>query len=182
MLCHLRRELAYGRAYRCLTMSGVLVIVSSMTSYAYKNGEMVEIPDTVVSEDAEIRGPVNNTLVLRPGVNVTTLAAVSGTVRVMSGATLRAQGPVSGTVSVEDGARAIIHGQAGGTIKIDRGAEVHLLPGAVALGVIRVEGSLINEGVRGANVSGPGNVEDREGSTVRHPDRTLPDGTTVYEN
>lgn len=141
-------------------MSVVLDIVNNMPSYTYENGQMIELPDTVVSEDTEIREPVRNTLVLRPGVNVTTFAAVSGTVRVMSGATLQARGSVSGTVSVEDGARAVIHGQAGGTIKIDRGAEVHLLPGAVALGVIRVDGSLINEGVRGVNVSGPGIVED----------------------
>lgn len=182
MLYFLRRELAYGWVDRCLSMSGVLAIVSGMTSYTYKDGEMIEIPDTVVSEDTEIREPVNNTLVLRPGVNVTTLAAVNGTVRVMVGATLQARGPVSGTLSVEDGARALIHGRAGGTIKIDRGAEVRLLPGAVALGVIRVDGSLINEGVRGVNVSGSGTVEDRAGSTVRSPDRTLPNGATVYKD
>lgn len=155
--------------------------MSSMTSYTYKDGEMIEIPDTVVFEDTEIREPVSNTLVLRSGVNVTTFAAVSGTVRIMSGATLQARGPVSGTLSVEQRARAFIHGRADGTIKIDRGAEVHLLSGAVALGVIRVDGALINEGVRGENVSGPGTVEDRAGSTVRRPDRTLPNGATVYE-
>lgn len=163
-------------------MSVVLAIVNNMPSYTYENGEMIEIPDTVVSEDTEIREPVTNTLVVCPGVSVTTLAAVSGTVRVMSGATLQARGSVSGTVDVENGARALFHGQASGTISIERGAEVHLLSGAVALGVIRVYGTLVNDGVRGVNVSGPGTVEDREGSTVRRPDRIMPDGTTIYRS
>ena len=57
---------------------------------------------------------------------------------------------------------------------------MHLLPGAVALGVLRIEGTLINEGTRGVDVSGRGTVDDREGSILRRPDRSLPDGTTVY--
>jgi hypothetical protein len=56
---------------------------------------------------------------------------------------------------------------------------MHLLPGAVALGVLHIEESLINEGTRGGNVSGRGSIDDRKGSTVRRPDRSLPDGTTV---
>ncbi|WP_146071794.1 hypothetical protein [Cryobacterium sp. Y50] len=153
-----------------------------MTTYTYQNGQMIKIPDTVIAEDVEIRESISNTLIVRPGVNVTTLASITGTVRVMTGATLEARGSVSGTVGVEDGARATFHGQANGSINVDRGAVMHLLPGAVALGVLRIEGSLINEGTRGVNVSGRGAVDDREGSTVRRPDRSLPDGTSIYES
>ena len=152
-------------------MSVALNIVNFMTTYTYQNGQMIEIPDTVIAEDVEIRESISNTLIVRPGVNVTTLASITGTVRVMSGATLEARGSVSGTVGVEDGARATFHGQANGSINVDRGAVMHLLPGAVALGVLRIEGSLINEGTRGVNVSGRGTVDDRAGSTVRRPDR-----------
>jgi len=162
-------------------MSVVLDIVNGMPSYTYRNGQMIEIPDTVVSKDTEIRESISNTHIIRPGIYVTTFAAISGTVRVMSGATLVAKASVSGTVDVENGARAVFHGRASGTIKVDRGAEVHLMRGSVALGFIQVDGTLINEGIRGVNVSGPGRVDDREGPTVRRPDRTLPDGTTVYE-
>jgi hypothetical protein len=172
----------WGRSGNPQRMSEVLDIVSIMPSYTYKDGQMVEIPDTVVSEDTEIREPISNTLVLRPGVVVTAFAAISGTVRLMPGATLEARGDVSGTVNVERDARAVFHGRAGGTIKIDLGAEVHLLPRAVALGVIHVEGTLVNEGTRGVNLSGPGIIDDRDGSRVRSPDRTLADGTTIYES
>ena len=161
-------------------MSVALNIVIFMTSYTYRNGQMTEIPDTVIAEDLEIRESISNTLIVRPGVNVTTLASITGTVRVMTGATLEARGSVSGTVGVEDGARATFHGQASGSINVDRGAVMHLLPGAVALGVLRIEGTLINEGTRGVNVSGRGTFDDREGSIVRRPDRSLPDGTAIY--
>jgi hypothetical protein len=161
-------------------MSVALNILSFMTTYTYQNGQMIEIPDTVIAEDVEIGEPISNTLIIRPGVNVTTLASITGTVRVMTGATLEARGSVSGTVGVEEGALATFHGQASGSINVERGAVMHLLAGAVALGVLRIEGSLLNEGTRGVNVSGGGTVEDREGSIVRRPDRSLPDGTTVY--
>lgn len=174
-------ERSAGPACERLSMSEVITIVSVMPSYTYRNGRMVEVPDTVISEDAEIHDPISNTLILRPGVNVTIHSTISGTVEVMSGATLHARGTLSGTVSVAEDANVVVHRRASGTIHINRGAEVHLLPGSIALGVIRVEGRLINEGTRSENVSGPGSIEDRPGSTVRVPDRTLPDGTTVYE-
>lgn len=158
-----------------------MAIVALMPSYTYRDGRMVEVPDTVLTEDSEISHPISNTLVIRPGVTVTTLATVSGTVHAMPGSTLDARGAVTGTVSAEAGARVIVHKAASGTINVESGAVVHLMPGAVALGVLHVEGTFINEGTRGANVSGGGEIEDREGSAVRHPDRTLSDGTTIYE-
>lgn len=162
-------------------MSSLIDIVMFMPSYTYRDGRMIEIPDTVVTEDTEIHDRISNTLVIRPGVKVTTFAPVSGTVRVMSGSTLDARGTVSGTVGLDDGARATFHGKASGTINVDRGAIAQLMPGAVALGILHVEGTLINEGTRGTNVHGRGSVEDRDGSIVRPPSRTLPDGTTIYE-
>lgn len=156
-------------------------MVNLMPNYTYRDGRIVEIPDTVLTEDSEIHHPINNTIVIRPGVTATMFASVSGTVRVMAGSTLDARGPVSGTVSAEAGARVTLRSAANGTINVDSGAIVHLMPGAVALGVLHVEGTLINEGTRGVNVSGGGKIEDREGSTVRRPGRTLSDGTTIYE-
>lgn len=163
-------------------MSAALTIVKAVPTYTYRNGEMIEIPDTVVVEDTEIHNSISNSLIIRPGVTVITFASVSGTIQVMSRATLDARGPISGTVSISDGARVNFHDAANGTITVDRGAVVHLLPGSVALGAIHLEGTLVNEGVRGINVTGNGTVEDREGSMVRRPDRTLPDGTTIYES
>lgn len=152
-----------------------------MTSYTYRDGTMIEVPDTIANEDTEIHEPVENTLVIRPGVAVVSYARISGTIVVMTGATLDARGPVSGTVTIQDEAHATFHSTASGTIKVSGGAVMHLRPESIALGVLKVEGTLINEGTRGPNVTGQGVVDDRIGSIVRRPDRTLRDGTTVYE-
>lgn len=152
-----------------------------MANYTYRDGKMVEVPDTIATEDTELHEPVKNTLIIRPGVAVVSYAKISGTIVVMPGATLDARGPVSGTVTIQDEARATFHSSASGTVKVSGGAVMHLLPGSIALGVLKVEGTLINEGTRGLNVTGQGVVDDRIGSIVRRPDRTLRDGTTVYE-
>lgn len=39
-------------------------------SFHYKDGDLVEIPDTIVTESCEIREPVKSTFVIRPGVHV----------------------------------------------------------------------------------------------------------------
>ncbi|MGP5197341.1 hypothetical protein [Arthrobacter rhombi] len=152
-----------------------------MANYTYRDGKMVEVPDIIATEDTELHEPVKNTLIIRPGVAVVSYAKISGTIVVMPGATLDARGPVSGTVTIQDEARATFHSSASGTVKVSGGAVMHLLPGSIALGVLKVEGTLINEGTRGLNVTGQGVVDDRIGSIVRRPDRTLRDGTTVYE-
>ena len=85
-----------------------------MPSSEYRNGKMVEIPDTVLYESGEHTGDVTNTLILRPGVTVTASGVLSGTVNVQSGATLNATGPVSGTVHVTAGADVTIFDQMGG--------------------------------------------------------------------
>jgi hypothetical protein len=157
-------------------------IVMLMTSYTFRNGQMVEVPDTVVTEDTDFHDSISNTLVIHPGITATTFANVSGTVRVMAGAAFDARGAVSGTVTVDAGAVATFHSVANGSIHVSDQGLAHLLPGAIALGTMRIDGRLINEGVRGVNVSGVGFVEDREGSSVRRPTRTLSDGTTVYED
>jgi hypothetical protein len=113
---------------------------------------MIEIPDTVVSEDTEIRGPVTNTLVTCPGVSVTTLDAVSGTVRVMSGDTLPARARCLGWLTSRTG----------------------LAPCSTAKQAAQ------SRCVRGVRVSGSGPVKYREGSTLRPPVRTMPSGTTIY--
>lgn len=73
----------------------------------------------------------------------------------------------SGTVNISRDARVVFHGRVSGTINVGTGALMHLLPKAVALGVLNVDGTLVNEGMRGTNVIGCGVVDDREGSTVR---------------
>lgn len=153
-----------------------------MTSYTYRDGKMVEVPDTIVSEDTELHEPVKNTLIIRPGVTVVSYAKISGTIVVMPGAMLDAHGPVSGTVTIQGEARAAFHGSANGTVKVSKDAVMHLLPESSALGVLEVEGTLINEGTRGLNVTGQGVIDDRIGSIVRRPERTLRDGSTVYES
>jgi hypothetical protein len=45
---------------------------------------------------------------------------------------------------------------------------------------MHIEGTLINQGTRGVQLHGDGDVEDREGSTVRPPDEVWDDGTVVY--
>jgi hypothetical protein len=142
---------------------------------------MVEVPDTTVSEDCIIDVPVDNTLVIEPGVNAIARAPISGTVEVQQDSVLDARSDVSGTVHLSRGARAVFHGRANGTINIEAGAVMRLLPKATALGTLIVDGTLINEGTRGVNVSGSGTVDDREGSTVRQPNKTLSDGSMVYE-
>lgn len=153
-----------------------------MPSYTYRAGELVEVPDIIVSESCEIREPVKNTVIIRSGAQVTARSTLSGTVTVEQGAVLEAHGPVNGTVTIEGGARAVFHDRASGTIHVRAGGEARLTPTAVALGTMTVDGVLTNEGVRGVQVKGSGEVIDAPGSMVREPDETLTYGTVVYRS
>jgi hypothetical protein len=153
-----------------------------MPSYTYRDGQLVEIPDTVITEDTDLRESVTNTVIVRGPATATAYAPLSGTVTVESGATLITHGAVNGTVNVSNEGTVIFHGPANGTLHIGAGGLVHIQRGASAIGTMQIEGVLINDGVRGANIRGDGLVEDRPGSQVRQPDRTLPDGTTIYTN
>lgn len=151
-----------------------------MPSYEYRDGELVEVPDIVVSESCDLHDDVKQTLVVQSGVILTTHGRISGTVEVQSGANLNARSDVSGTVSVAVSAEATFYGRMSGTLTVSRGGVATLAPSAIALGVMKIDGTLINEGTRGVRVHGTGAVEDREGSTVRPPDEQLGDGTVVY--
>ena len=67
-----------------------------------------------------------------------------------------------------------------GSLNMNRGGVVTLAESAVALGTMRIDGTLSNHGTRGTNVHGAGVIDDREGSTVRPPDETRDDGTAIY--
>ncbi len=151
-----------------------------MPSYQYRDGELVEVPDLVMSESGDVHDAVNNTLVIESGVSVTTHGVVNGTVSVRRGARLDAVNKVNGTVHVESGAEATFKHSMGGTLHVERGGTATLEASAVALGTMHIEGMLINHGTRGGSVHGAGQVDDREGSTVRPPDETLDDGTVIY--
>jgi len=153
-----------------------------MPTYEYVNGKMVEVPDTEIRESGTLAGDVSNTLIVRPGVTLTTTGAISGTVNVERGATLKATGPISGTVHVASGAEADFHGRMSGTLHVTTGGTAHLTPGSVALGSMHIDGLLINEGTRGVSVKGRGSVQDRPGSTVRQPDEVADDGAVIYRN
>lgn len=151
-----------------------------MPSYEYRDGELVEVPDIVVSESGDLHEDVKQTLVVESGVMLTTHGRISGTVEIQPGATLNAQSDVSGTVSVAATAEATFHGRMSGTLTVSPGGVATLAPSAIALGVMKIDGTLINEGTRGVRVHGTGAVEDREGSTVCPPDEHREDGTVVY--
>lgn len=151
-----------------------------MASFEYRDGEMIEVPDVVVDESGELTEDVSRTLVIEPGVTLRTFGKLSGTVTVRRGAALDARGSVSGTVSVAERAEATFHGRASGTLNVARGGVITLAETAIALGVMRVDGTLVNYGTRGIDVRGAGVVDDREGSTVRQPDERLGDGSTIY--
>lgn len=173
-----RQRMLSSRANHDLSV--LLRMVRDVPTYTYRNGRLVEIADTIVAKDTEFTEPISNTMIILPGVKAITTGPVSGTVQLMESASLDARGPVTGTVSVADAAHLTVHERAGGTLHIAAGGVAHLLPGSVALGTMRVDGTLINEGTRGVQISGSGYVDDRDGSTVRQPDAWGPDGTSVY--
>jgi len=151
-----------------------------MPSYTYGDGELVEVPDTIITVSCEIREPVKNTLIIRSGAHVTSWAQISGTVVVEHDAVLETHAGVGGTVDIHAGGRALFRGKVGGTIHVHEGGAATLVDTAVALGTMKVDGVLTNEGVRGVQVHGQGRVIDAPGSTVRQPDETWPEGTVVY--
>lgn len=153
-----------------------------MPSYQYVDGRMVEIPDLVIDESCELQETIKQTVVLRNGAEVVVHGVVKGTVQVQRGSRVEFMNAVNGTVNVETGASASFFYRLGGTLNVYAGGSAFLSSSAVALGSMCIEGTLINEGVRGVNVSGSGVVEDREGSTVRLPDETWHDGTVVYRD
>ncbi|MEA9987067.1 hypothetical protein [Subtercola sp. RTI3] len=148
-------------------------------SYTYRNGEMVQVEDTIVDVDSELDGTIDTTLLVQAGARLTTSGTLNGTVSVLNGH-LVAHGRVNGTVHVASGSSAIFHGPLSGTLSVDSGATAHLMPTVVALGKMRIDGRLVNQGVRTANVTGGGSVVDQGTGHVRQPDETLPDGTTIY--
>ena len=151
-----------------------------MPSYESRDGEMVEVPDFVVTESGDLHEPVTRTLIIQPGVTLNVTAKISGTVDIGDGSTLNAQSGVGGTVHVRPGGQVTFHERMGGTLHIARGATATIEPNATALGTINVDGTLINFGTRGVQVHGTGIVDDREGSSVREPDETQEDGTVIY--
>lgn len=151
-----------------------------MTSFELRNGELVEVPDDIISESGVYDRDIARTLQITPGVRMTTTGKVSGTVNVGEGAEWIAVGDVSGTVTIAAGATVTFERHASGTIDIQKGAEATLGPDCVALGIISVDGLLVNQGTRGVNVLGAGTVDDTPGSRVRQPDEVRADGTTVY--
>lgn len=151
-----------------------------MPSYEHRDGELVEVPDLVINESGDLHQSVKNTLVIQPGVTLNLHGRVSGTVRVEAGGTLIARNDVSGTVNVASTAQATFYEQLSGTLHVERGGVATLAPASVATGTMHIEGTLVNEGTRGRQVHGSGVVDDREGSTIRQPDETWEDGTTVY--
>lgn len=153
-----------------------------MPSYVYRNGDMVEVPDTTVTESCEIHESVTNMLIVQAGATVTAHSSISGTVNLERGSRLEVRGPVNGTVVISSGARATFYDRVGGTVHVHADAEAVLAPGAAALGTLKVEGLLTNEGVRGIQVSGSGRVVDAPGSEVRQPDERWSDGTVVYRS
>ena len=148
-------------------------------SYEYRDGEMREVEDVVLTESAVLYEPVSRTVIIEAGAQVTTHGTISGTVEVRDGQ-LDAVGPVSGTVNVARGATAHFSSRMSGTLVVRPGGKAHLRPGAVATGTMIIDGVLVNEGTRGVQVSGVGTVEDRAGSAVREPDELWDDGTAVY--
>jgi hypothetical protein len=151
-----------------------------MPTYEYRNGQMVELPDVVITESGDLHDDVKRTVIVESGVELTTHGKISGTVNVRPDGTLIARGGVGGTVNVSTGARATFHGNLGGTLNVDRGGAAILASSASALGAMNIIGTLDNYGTRGKEVRGSGRVTDHDGSTVREPDETWADGTTVY--
>lgn len=151
-----------------------------MPSYRYENGEMIEVPDTIVNESGELHDDVSATLIVKPNIEVVLHGHVNGTIRIEGGARAEIRGDVGGTVHISRGAEATFYGRMGGTVHVEKGGTATFTSGVVALGTMRVEGVLVNYGTRSIMVSGSGTVDDREGSTVRQPDETHEDGTVVY--
>ena len=138
------------------------------------------MPDDIISESGVYDRDIARTLQIAPGVQVTTTGKISGTVNVGEGAQWIAVGDVSGSVTISAGATVTFERHASGTLHIQEGAKATFGPKCVALGVITVEGVLVNQGTRGVNVLGSGTVDDLPGSRVRQPDEVRADGTTVY--
>lgn len=151
-----------------------------MPSYCYHDGQLVEVPDTIITVSCDIREPVRNTLIIRSGARVRTLARISGTLIVERGAFLEAEAPVDGTVDVHSGGSATFLAEVGGTMHVRVGGLATLEHTAQALGSMMIDGVLTNKGVRGVQLSGHGQVIDAPGSTIRTPDETSPDGRQVH--
>jgi hypothetical protein len=149
-------------------------------SFEYRNGQLVPVEDVVISESGELHENIDRTLVIENGATVTSYGTINGTVQLTAGTTFDARGTINGTVNVQRDAVANFHAGLNGTLNVNQGGVARLAPAAVSLGAKHIDGTLINEGVRGVQVSGSGTVEDRPGSTVRQPDEVRPGGGVVY--
>ncbi len=151
-----------------------------MPSYVYRDGQMQQVPDTVITESTDLREKISNSLVVKEGATATTWAGVRGTITVEGGGVLDARGPVNGTVSVQAGGIATFYSRVSGTLQVSPGGRAKLTSNAVAVGTMHIEGDLLNEGTRGVQVRGSSNIYDAPGSTIRQPDEVRSDGTVVY--
>lgn len=148
-------------------------------SFVYQNGEMFEVPDITLSDDTTLTEKVTRTLIITNGATVTALAPISSTVRVESGV-LDARSKVSGTVTVGAAGQASFAARMTGTLQVQAGGSAHIRATASALGTMHIDGYLLNEGERGAQRSGTGEVDDR--GSVRPPDERGANGAVIYRD
>lgn len=151
-----------------------------MPSYEYRNGQMVPVEDVVISESGDLHENIDRTLVIENEATVTSHGAINGTVQLTPGTTFDARGTINGTVNVQREATATFHAGLNGTLNVSQGGVARIAPTGVSLGTKHIDGTLINEGVRGVQVSGSGTVEDLPGFIVRQPNEVSPDGGVIY--
>lgn len=138
-----------------------------MPSYAYREGQLVKVPDLVISESCDLHEAVNRTLIIEGEAEVTSYGPLNGMVELAPGTVLDARGTVNGAVNVAREARATFHGSINGLLRVNSGGRARLARTAAAYGTMVIDGILINEGARGVQVGGSGVVDDRPSSTVR---------------
>jgi hypothetical protein len=137
------------------------LILSIVPSYTYRDGELIETPDTEISTDTVLTRRITETVHVSNGAHVVLTGPATGTVNVVSGELTANE--VTGTVHVGRGSKATFEWCMSGTLHVDQGGTAVIGPRATALGTMHIDGTLINEGTRGVIVQGSGVIDDRPG-------------------
>jgi hypothetical protein len=132
----------------------------------------------VLSEDTELRGVINNGVVVDAGAVVRVLGTLNGSVSVKSGTVLN-DGTVNGSVHLASGTEVRVAGVLSGSTHIAEGGTAVVLRAGSLRGSLHNDGLLINDGTRGGTVQGSGSIEDRPGASVKQPNYMSADGVNA---
>lgn len=135
-------------------------------------------PPLVIEEAHALQGSHQGSVCVHEGAHLDLLGTQNGSVSLRPNSTVALIGTHNGSLHVSEGSRVEITGAQNGSVHVDAGGTVLVGPTGKLAGSLHVDGVILNEGIRGGSVHGPGEVRDVNGGRVKQP--VVENGMSVY--